>query len=129
MLDDWAAVARAINERTHELGMRQRELAERSGVSQAIVREIQHQTVERRRSARTLEALSLALDWHSDHLAALLHGRTPLEPGQTGDEISDELMTRLATIDDRLDEITKRLDGLASDVSTMISRRASGDSE
>lgn len=50
MAEDWSAVAKAINERVNELGWRQRELAERSHVSQAIVREIQHCTVERRRS-------------------------------------------------------------------------------
>ncbi len=65
MSEDWAAVAKAIDMRVHELGWRQRELAERSHVSQAIVRELQHQTVERRRSARTLEALSTTLGWHS----------------------------------------------------------------
>src|SRR5918992_3969662 len=79
--EDWAAVAKAINQRVNELGWRQRELAERSHVSQAIVREIQHHTVERRRSARTLEALSTALGWHPQHLAAVLRGRTPPEVG------------------------------------------------
>jgi ribosome-binding protein aMBF1 (putative translation factor) len=59
--EDWVAVANAIKERVNELGWRQRELAPRSHVSPAIVRELQHHTVERRRSARTLEALSVAL--------------------------------------------------------------------
>lgn len=110
MSEDWAAVARAINERVNELGLRQRELAERSHVSQAIVRELQHRTVERRRSARTLEALSLALEWHPGHLAAVLHGRTPLNPGETGDKTADEIAARLAAIEERLEDITKRLD-------------------
>ena len=83
MTEDWTAVARAINERMNELGLRQRELAERSHVSQAIVRELQHRTVERRRSKRTLEALSLALEWHPGHLSAVLAGRKPLRPGET----------------------------------------------
>ena len=68
MSEDWAAVATAMTQRVHELGWRQRELAERSGVSQAIVRELQHHTVERRRSPRTLAALSTALGWHPSHL-------------------------------------------------------------
>ena len=72
MTEDWVAVANAIKERVNELGWRQRELAQRSHVSQAIVRELQHHTVERRRSARTLEALSLALGWPPQHLAAVL---------------------------------------------------------
>ncbi|WP_081893612.1 helix-turn-helix domain-containing protein, partial [Actinoalloteichus caeruleus] len=82
MSDDWAAVARVINERVNQLGWRQRELAERSQVSQAIVREIQHHTVERRRSARTLEALSTTLGLHPQHLQAVLEGSTPPEPGE-----------------------------------------------
>jgi transcriptional regulator with XRE-family HTH domain len=60
---NWAAVARAVSDRVRELGWRQRELAERSHVSVAVVREIQRHTVERRRSRRTLEALSVALGW------------------------------------------------------------------
>jgi ribosome-binding protein aMBF1 (putative translation factor) len=88
--EDWAAVANAIKERVNELGWRQRELAQRSHVSQAIVRELQHHTVERRRSARTLEALSITLGWHPQHLVAVLHGRTPPEPGEP---ISDNEMT------------------------------------
>jgi hypothetical protein len=69
------AVANAITERGNEREWRHRELAPRSHVSQAIVRELHHHTVERRRSARTLEALSVALDWHPQHLAAVLRGR------------------------------------------------------
>ncbi|MGH3792971.1 MAG: XRE family transcriptional regulator, partial [Pseudonocardiaceae bacterium] len=72
MSEDWAAVAVAINERVNELGWRQRELVERSRVSPAIVREIQRHTVERRRSPRTLESLSVTLGWHAQHLAAVL---------------------------------------------------------
>nr|WP_221219896.1 XRE family transcriptional regulator [Prauserella isguenensis] len=96
----------------NELGLRQRDLADRSHVSQAIVREIQHRTVERRRSARTLEALSLALEWHPGHLAAVLAGRKPLAPGETGDDATDKILSRLGAIEGRLDEITARLDEL-----------------
>ena len=64
--ENWAAVARAISNRVRELGWRQRELAERSHVSVAVVREIQRHTVERRRSPRTLEALSVALGWEPE---------------------------------------------------------------
>ena len=72
---NWAVVARAINDRVRELGWRQRELAERSHVSVAVVREIQRHTVERRRSPRTLEALSVALGWEPEHLDRVLQGR------------------------------------------------------
>lgn len=61
MAEDWAAVARAIDTRLAELNWRQREFAERAQVSVAIVRELHRNTAQRRRNARTLEALSLAL--------------------------------------------------------------------
>lgn len=127
MTENWAAVSKAINERVAELGWKQRELAERSGVSQAIVREIQHHTVERRRSARTLEALSLALGWHSGHLSAVLRGRKPLAPGETGDEVIDEITARLGAIEDRLGDITDRLDTITTNLATLL--RASGHRE
>jgi len=77
--ENWAAVARAISDRVRELGWRQRELAERSHVSVAVVRELQRHTVERRRSPRTLEALSVALGWEPEHLDRVLkgHARQP----------------------------------------------------
>jgi len=75
--EDWSAVARAVHARAAELDLNQKELAEKSGVSLAIVREIQQNRIHRRRNPRTLEALSAALGWHPDHLGALLHGKTP----------------------------------------------------
>src|ERR1043165_740252 len=84
--EDWSAVAKAINQRVHEPGWRQRELAERARVSQAIVRELQHHTVERRRSTRTLESLSVTLGWHPEHLDAVLRGR---QPPDVDDQVPD----------------------------------------
>jgi transcriptional regulator with XRE-family HTH domain len=106
----------------NELGWKQRELVERSHVSQAIVREIQNHTVERRRSARTLEALSLALGWHPRHLDAVLNGRKPLEPGQTGDEATDEITARLGAIEDRLHDISERLDTMNTHLVALANR-------
>lgn len=119
MTENWSAVSKAINRRLAELGLKQRELVERSHVSQAIVREIQNHTVERRRSDRTLEALSLALEWHPRHLDAVLRGRKPLQPGQTGD-IMDDISARLGAIEDRLHEITERLDAMSTSVATLL---------
>jgi hypothetical protein len=119
VVENWSAVAKAIDERANELGLRQRELAERSHVSQAIVRELQHQTVERKRSARTLEALSLALEWHPGHLAALLHGHEPLKPGQTGNPAIDDVAARLSAIEDRLQDITERLDAMNANLAAV----------
>ncbi|GAB3292747.1 hypothetical protein [Parasphingorhabdus pacifica] len=118
MSEDWASVAKAINERVNALGWRQRELADRSRVSQAIVREIQHHTVERRRSARTLESLSTTLGWHPQHLDAVLSGRTPPEQSEDTGR-GDSLASRLDAVEDRLAEITERLDDLKTDLRTV----------
>ncbi|WP_330270419.1 transcriptional regulator [Lentzea sp. NBC_00516] len=111
MADDWGAVARAINQRMTELGMNQRELTERSQVSKAIVGELQNNTVQRRRSDRTLEALSVALDWHPNHLGAVLGGRIP---PQVGEPVArdDDVLGRLAVIEHQLREITAALGGI-----------------
>lgn len=122
MTEDWPAVARAINERMTELGLRQRELIERSRVSKAAVREIQHNTVQRRRSARTLEALSSALAWHPQHLAAVLAGRTP---PQIGDPIvisDNDVPARLAAIEVRLRDMAEQLDRISADMSVVMHR-------
>lgn len=115
------AVANAITERVNELGWRQRELAQRSHVSQAIVRELQHHTVERRRSARTLEALSVALGWHPQHLSAVLRGRTPPELGEAVSENNRTVSSRLDAIDERLSEITDLLHEMNANLAAVIS--------
>lgn len=120
MSEDWAAVAKAINERVNELGWLQRELAKRSHVSQAIVREIQHHVVERRRSPRTLESLSVALGWHPNHLDAVLRGRRPPGPDEPVAGSGDTLWSRLDALEERMSEITERLDGLKADLATVI---------
>ncbi|MGH3916379.1 MAG: XRE family transcriptional regulator [Pseudonocardiaceae bacterium] len=114
MAEDWAAVARAIDTRLGELNWRQRELAERAQVSVAIVRELHRNTTQRRRSTRTLEALSLALGWHPDHLDALLRDQTPPERGDPQSSPVDPIVARLTSIDRRLAAIEKRLDDLAT---------------
>lgn len=123
MTEDWAAVGRAIGDRLTELGMKQRELAERSGVSQAIVREIQHNTVQRRRGDRTLEALAAALDWHPQHLLALLRNRKPPVMGQPRENLDDPVTARLTAIEDRIADVAEQLAELRADVSTLANRR------
>ena len=122
MSDDWAAVARAISERMTELGLNQREVAERANVALSIVREIRHNTVQRRRAGRTLEALSVALGWHPRHLAAVLLGHRPPEPGDPIDYAGDGVPARLAAIEDRLSAITERLDELNANITAVINR-------
>lgn len=122
MSEDWSAVASAINQRMTALGLNQRELASRAHVALSIVREIRHNTVERRRSGRTLEALSVALGWHPRHLAAVLLGESPPSPDDPVDYGGDGVPARLAAIEDQLAEITKRLDEMNANLATVIDR-------
>ena len=112
--EDWAAVARAIDTRLAELNWRQRELAERAQVSVAIVRELHRNTTQRHRNARTLEALTLALGWHPEHLDAVLRGHTLPDRGQPATSPVDPVTARLTSIDRRLAAIERRLNDLAS---------------
>ena len=123
--ENWAAVARVISGRVRELGWRQRELAERSHVSVAVVREIQRHTVERRRSPRTLQALSVALGWEPEHLDRVLKGRSQ----QSGNHASPDLAavwSRLDSFDLRLAEIAKLLTELKSEIATVIDHARDG---
>lgn len=71
---NWTDVGDAITKRLAERDMQQKELAVRSSVSVAAIREIQAGK-ERRRNPRILRDISLALDWPSDHLAGVLLGQ------------------------------------------------------
>ena len=116
---DWAAVARAISGRVRELVWRQRELAERSHLSLAVVREIQRHTVERRRSRRTLESLSVALGWEPERLDAVLKGRAGQVAGHRAAIDGAAVWSRLDALEGRLDEIVKLISGLRADVAAM----------
>jgi transcriptional regulator with XRE-family HTH domain len=129
---DWAAVATAINERMAELGLSQGEVIERSRLSKQTVGEIQHNTKQRRRSARTLEALSGALDWHPSHLAAVLDGQEPPKRGEPFVRSTDDIPGRLDAIEYRLDKIVEqariitaiesRLSTLSDDIEGAVER-------
>lgn len=109
MAEDWAAVARAIDERMAELGLTQRELIDRSQVSKATVMEIRRNSAERKRSTRTLEALSTALDWHPQHLISLLRDRRIPEFGEPASRSDGDIQGRLTVIEYRLDQIATQL--------------------
>jgi len=118
--DDWAAVAQVIDERMTDLGLRQRELAERSQVSLAIVREILHHTVERRRSPRTLESLSVALDWPPDHLHAVLSGQVAPTTPEPVDDTIDSLSSRIEALEGKMSEAIQLLYTVKTSVETLI---------
>jgi hypothetical protein len=108
--EDWAAVARAVVDRMADLAMTQRQLIERSRVSKAIVGEIQNNTVQRHRSARTLEALSEALEWHPNHLAAVLKGQRAPKVGDPVVNSEQDVPGRLAVIEHELQHISDMLE-------------------
>jgi transcriptional regulator with XRE-family HTH domain len=66
-LAHWADVATVVNDRMAARGLSQRELAERSGLSPATLRKIQHGD-EQARNRSTLANLSRALGFPEDHL-------------------------------------------------------------
>lgn len=119
MSEDWASVASAINQRVDELGMTQRTLAERAQVSSAIIREIQQNKIQRRRNAKTLEALSVALNWHPEHLTAVLEGSDPAEVSRRQ---SDDVPARLTAMERQLRTISRQLDTLNANLEAMINR-------
>ena len=114
MTEDWAAVAVAINQRMTELGLLQRDLIERSHVSKSAVSEIRHNIKQRRRSARTLEALSLALAWHPQHLIAVLEHRRPPQAEAPVLTSRQDVPGHLEAIEQQLWEITNRLDDIGA---------------
>lgn len=116
MAKDWSAVAAAIQGRLAELEMTQTELATRSAVSYATVRELLKNPEGRQRNPRTLAALSEALGWPSGHLAAVLAGEEPSDPDE-----DDPVLTELARINETLQSLGQRLDA--------IERELAGDDE
>lgn len=127
MTGDWAAVAKAVKQRMAELGVRQGDVIKRSGLTKQTVGEIENNAKQRKRNRRTLEAMSKALEWHPDHLAAVLEGRTPPEVGEPYAKSSDDIPARLdvlehqietmraeikefdASLDDRLNEFRREI--------------------
>ncbi|GAA0242896.1 hypothetical protein GCM10010492_47670 [Saccharothrix mutabilis subsp. mutabilis] len=119
MKEDWSAVADAVNSRAAELALKQRELAEKSGVSLAIVREIQQGRIQRRRNPRTLEALSIALDWHPQHLTAVLTGQTPPDADPSAAPVDNPIIPLLNTI-------IREIRGLRAQLGTLTNRLDEG---
>ncbi|SES27307.1 hypothetical protein [Actinokineospora terrae] len=106
---NWNAVARTISARTRELRLSQLALAERSQVAPATIRELQYNTVQRRRNSRTLEALSVALELHPGHLAAVLTGRTP-PSRETSPLPRLDPLARLLVVEQHVLALRQRLD-------------------
>jgi hypothetical protein len=85
------------------------------------VREIQRHTVERRRSRRTLESLSVTLGWEPERLDAVLKGRAQEAAGRSQVRAdAAALWSRLDAVEGRLDEIVKLMADLKADLAAVI---------
>jgi DNA-binding Xre family transcriptional regulator len=111
--EDWAAVAAALNERMAARRVGQQELATLSGVSVSTLRQVQHGAA-RRVQNKTLAAISRALDWPEGYLADVLLADHHAEPAASQAQ-DDTVLTVLLRIEERLGEISRRLDALESD--------------
>ncbi len=107
MAQKWDAVAAAVRGRMTDLDMTQAELSQRAGLALMTVRELQRNLQPRRRSPRTLAAVSEALGWAPDHLAKVLAGDDPADP-----DADDPVLAELDAIKDQLTVITDRLDAI-----------------
>ena len=106
-MNEWAAVASAVNDRMHERGLTQRELAERSGVSVATLRKIQHGTPQAR-SRSTLANVSRALGFRDDYLWRITMDAPAAAHGPADTSAIDDLRSDLAELRKRVDAIEAR---------------------
>jgi len=100
MSDDWDRLGRVLKLRRRERDWSQEELAARSGVSLAMVKEIENNSATRRRSRRTLESLSEALGLPRQYLHDILKGHSPEHP-----ESGPSLQSRVETLEQRMNKI------------------------
>ena len=103
----WADVSKAVNARMAARGLSQRELAERSGVSPATLRKIQHGG-EQARNRSTLANISRALGWPEEYLwrvslDGLSAARLPTDDPASLRRELDELQRRVGAIESRLE--------------------------
>jgi transcriptional regulator with XRE-family HTH domain len=109
--EGWFAAARALKDRMAELGLTQFDLASKSGVSIATIREMLHAR-PRQRSPRTLSAISKALGWPAGQLASTLEGERGSARGVP--EAEPDTGAELKAIRDELGRISRRLEILES---------------
>jgi transcriptional regulator with XRE-family HTH domain len=103
--ENWVAVGEAVTERMRELAILQKELAERSKVASATIRQVQHPNGKHRHSKRTLEAISGALDWPPEYLDNVLYGRPQ---GESAEQVAGDatLQSRLSSLEELLRKIS-----------------------
>ena len=103
-MSDWQAVARVVNERMATLGLTQRELSEKSGVSVATLRKIK-QGHDQRRSTTTLKAIARALGLAEDDLRRVARGASGGGDGGRDEGLAEQLRAvvgRVAELETRV---------------------------
>ncbi|GAA2999676.1 hypothetical protein LV75_003384 [Actinokineospora diospyrosa] len=111
MPNNWQAVAEVISDRMYELRLTQVQLAKRSGLSQAIIREIQYNITERHRRPKTLKALSEALELPTLYLTEVL-AKGPIPRIELQQEPEDPIAERLDALEQLLATLVLRLDNV-----------------
>ena len=106
-LAHWTDVAAVVNGQMAAQGISQRELAERSGVSPATLRKIQHGD-DQARNRSTLTALSRALGLPDDHLWRIAVAGSAAA-GTAEGEAGRDLGARVAELERRVDAVEERL--------------------
>ncbi len=115
-------MAAALNTRMAARRVGQQELAQLSGISVSTLRQVQH-GAGRRVQNKTLTAISRALAWPDDHLAAILMSdRGAPVPDSTGQD-GDQVLAALLRVEQQLRELNQRLGG----IETIISDRNGAD--
>ena len=104
-MSDWPAVADAVRARLAELDLTHAAAAQRAGVAPMTFRELVQGT-DRRRSARTLAAVSEALGWAPGHLAAVARGEDTPATGDLAAELA-ELRREVRTLRARVDALER----------------------
>jgi transcriptional regulator with XRE-family HTH domain len=109
--EDRLELARLVTARIAELRLTRRELEERSGVSVATIRQIEHPKGNRDFGRKVLEAISSALEWSPGYLIRVAYRSS----SETPDPIVQAMMVALAPYLEKIDAIP----GLQADVAAI----------
>jgi transcriptional regulator with XRE-family HTH domain len=110
--DNWAAVAEAIRVRVADLGITQKELVTRSGVSESTIRQLQNNYGPRKRNRHTLEDLSRGLGWPDYYLGRLLDDTPTSAPTETSGSVQAEI----ADLRGQMVDLARRVEALEHDL-------------
>lgn len=107
---DRLELARIVTARIEELHLSRKEVANRSRISLATIREMEHPRTSRVFGRDVLEAVSRALDWPPDYLLRAIYLPSSEEPGP----ITQEMMTALAPYLEKIDAIPRLQEDVAA---------------